>query len=420
MKIHERFIMKKLLLFISCCLAFASHSVAADDFKLPANQGIAIEQQSGKILFEKDPDKEVPIASITTILTAYLVYEAIDKGELKLTDKVDISDYAYAMSTSAEVSNVPLDARRYTVQQLLEASLIASANGSTIALAEKVAGSEQKFVDRMRTKLREWGITQATIVNATGLNNAFLGENIYPGSKEDDENTMSARDVAILARHLVMDYPQVLEITEKPYSNFNGTQLQTFNYMLKGQPRVRSGVTGLKTGTSEKGGASFVATATAQGMNVITVVLGADGADEDIYARFIATTRLLDYISQNFVPTVLVKKGESYNKSQAPVINGKQASVEAVAAEDLIIVQPMGSTVEVPVSIQTDKNGVEAAIKKGQKVGTASFKDTELVGQGYLTGKEPSVTLVAKDEVKRSNFLKVMWNEFVRYVNENL
>lgn len=412
--------MKKVLLIFSFFLTLLASPVHADDFRLAANQGIAIERNSGKILFEKDADKEVPIASITTILTAYLVYEAADKGEFKLTDKVNISDYAYAMSTSAEVSNVPLDARRYSVQQLLEASLIASANGSTIALAEKVAGSEHAFVDRMRAKLREWGINQAKIVNATGLNNALLGENIYPGSKEDEENTMSARDVAIVAWHLVMDYPQVLKITEKPYSNFNGTQLQTFNYMLQGQPRVRSGVTGLKTGTSELGGSSFVSTATAQGMDIITVVLGAEGADEDIYARFIATTRLLDYISQNFVPTILIKKGESYRKNGALVVNGKQARVEAVAADDLIIVQKMGVSTDIPVTISTDKKGYQAPIKKNTPVGQATFKDNDLIGQGYLTGKEPSVTLVAKNEVRRSNFLKVMWNEFVRYVNEKL
>lgn len=412
--------MKKLIFILCSCLLFFSGTVAADDFNVPANQSIAIERDSGKILYEKDPDKEVPIASITTLLTAYLVYEAADQGEFSLSDKVDISDYAYNLSLSAEVSNVPLGARRYSVQQLLEASLIASANGSTVALAEKVAGSEVAFVDRMRAKLQEWGITQAKIVNATGLNNAFLGDQIYPGSKEDDENTMSARDVAIIARHLVLDYPQVLEITEKPYSNFDGTQLQTFNYMLKGQPRVRAGVTGLKTGTSEAGGASFVSTAVAQGMDVITVVLGAEGADEDIYARFIATTRLLDYISQNFVPTILIKEGESYLNHQAIVVNGQKATVEAVAAKDLVIVQKVGADTNIPVKINSDSKGYEAPIKQGANVGSATFTDTDLIGSGYLTGKEPSVQLIAKDEIKRSNFLKVMWNEFVRYVNENL
>lgn len=412
--------MKKLLLLACCLMLGIGQKVQAEDFNVPANQAIAIETKTGKILYEKDADKEVPIASITTLLTAYLVYESAEKGDFKLSDKVSISDYAYNLSTSSEVSNVPLDARSYTVQQLLEASLIASANGSTVALAEKVAGSEQNFVNLMKEKLQEWGITKATLVNATGLNNQLLGEQIYPGSKEDDENTLSARSVAIIAYQLVKDFPQVLEITQKTYADFPGSQLQTFNYMLKGQPRVRSGVTGLKTGTSEKGGASFVATSTENGMDILSVVLGAEGAEEDIYARFIATTRLLNYISQTFTPTALVEKGSSYRKSQAPVTNGKKASVEAVAAEDLIIIQKIGTDTNIPVKISTDTVGKQAPITKGTEVGEATFTDPDRIGQGYLTGKEPSVKLLAKEDIQRSNILKVLWNEFVRYVNEKL
>lgn len=412
--------MKRLLLFMTCLLCLLAGQVQADDFAVSANQAIAIETNSGKILYEKEADQQVSIASISTLLTTYLVYEAIDKGELKLTDTVTISDYPYNLSLTAQISNVSLDARSYTVQQLLEASLIASANSATIALAEKVAGSEEAFVNRMRDKLKEWGITDAYMVNSTGLNNSILGEQIYPGSKSDDENTMSARQVAILARRLVKDYPQVLEITQKPYSDFAGRQIQTFNYMLKGQPRVRSGVTGLKTGTSDKGGASFVSTSTENSMDIITVVLGAEGADEDIYARFIATTRLLDYISQNFTPTTIIAKGESYRKSQASVRNGKSPTVEAVAEEDLIIVQRFGADTNVPVNIQTDSQVHEAPLKKGAQLGTASYTDTDLIGQGYLQDENRSVNLISKNKVDRSNFLKVMWNEFVRYVNEKL
>ncbi|KXT72492.1 D-alanyl-D-alanine carboxypeptidase [Streptococcus sp. DD10] len=412
--------MKQIIFIISCLICLIGGKVGADDFSVSANQAIAIDADSGKILYEKEADQQVSIASITTLLSTYLVYEAIDKGDLKMTDAVTISDYPYNLSVTAQVSNVPLDARNYTVQQLLEASLIASANSATIALAEKVAGSEEAFVNRMRDKLKEWGINDAFIINSTGLNNSILGEQIYPGSKEDDENTMSARQVAILARRLVKDFPQVLDITQKPYSDFAGTQLQTFNYMLKGQPRVRSGVTGLKTGTSEKGGASFVATATENGMNIISVVLGAEGADEDIYARFIVTTRLLDYISQNFTPTTLIAKGESYRNSRALVTNGKSQYVDAIAKEDLIIIQRFGADTNVPVTIKTDNKGYEAPFKKGIPVGTASYEDNDLIGQGYLQDENKTITLISKNKVERSNFLKVMWNEFVRYVNEKL
>ena len=92
-----------------------------------------------------------------------------------------------------------MEARNYTVEELLEATLVSSANSAAIALAEKIAGSEKNFVDMMRAKLLEWGIKDATVVNTTGLNNETLGDNIYPGSNKDDENKLSAYDVAIVA-----------------------------------------------------------------------------------------------------------------------------------------------------------------------------------------------------------------------------
>ena len=120
-----------------------------------------------------------------------------------------------------------MEARNYTVEQLLEATMVSSANSAAIALAEKIAGSEKDFVDKMRAKLLEWGIQDATIVNTTGLNNETLGDNIYPGSKKDDENKLSAYDVAIVARNLIRDYPQVLEITKNqllPLQDLKSTQ----------------------------------------------------------------------------------------------------------------------------------------------------------------------------------------------------
>ena len=107
----------------------------------------------------------------------------------------------------------------------------------------------------MTAQLKEWGITDAKLFNASGLNNKYLGDNRYPGSKADDENTMSALDVAIIADHLIKDYPQVLEITKQTETDFEGdNKLTTHNYMLEGQDNYREGVDGLKTGTTELAG----------------------------------------------------------------------------------------------------------------------------------------------------------------------
>ena len=112
--------------------------------------------------------------------------------------------------------------------------MVSSANSAAIALAEKIAGSEKDFVDKMRAKLLEWGIQDATLVNTTGLNNETLGNNIYPGSKKDDENKMSAYDVAVVARNLILKYPQVLEVTKKPSSTFAGMTIPFYKLYVRG------------------------------------------------------------------------------------------------------------------------------------------------------------------------------------------
>ena len=251
--------MKKIILtLLSLSLIGSASTVAAQDFNVAAKHVIAVEANTGKILYEKDATQPVEIASITKLITVYLVYEALENGSITLSTPVDISDYPYQLTTNSEASNVPMEARNYTVEELLEATLVSSANSAAIALAEKIAGSEKDFVDMMRAKLLEWGIKDATVVNTTGLNNETLGDNIYPGSNKDDENKLSAYDVAIVARNLIKKYPQVLEITKKPSSTFAGMTITSTNYMLEGMPAYRGGFDGLKTGTTDKAGESLL------------------------------------------------------------------------------------------------------------------------------------------------------------------
>ena len=168
--------MKKFIItLVTTLLIFLAPTALADNFEVGAKHAIAVDVATGKILYEKDANQPVEIASITKLLTAYLVYEAIHQGKFTLQTSVDISDYPYQLTVNPDASNVPLEARKYTVEELLETSLIASANSPAIALAEKVAGSEKKFVDLMKAKLQQWGIKDATIVNASGLNNSVLG-----------------------------------------------------------------------------------------------------------------------------------------------------------------------------------------------------------------------------------------------------
>ena len=413
--------MKKLFLTLITLISFGSATtVFAQDFDVAAKHAIAVEANSGKILYEKDATQPVEIASISKLLTVYLVYEALEQGKITLSTPVEISDYPYQLTTNSEASNVPMEARNYTVEELLEATLVSSANSAAIALAEKIAGSEKDFVDMMKAKLLEWGIQDATLVNTTGLNNETLGTNIYPGSKKDDENKLSAYDVAVVARNLILKYPQVLEITKKPSSTFAGMTINSTNYMLEGMPAYRGGVDGLKTGTTDKAGASFVGTTVEKGMRIITVVLNANNQDTNPYARFTATSSLLDYISSNFALQTIVKQGESYEDSKSPVLDGKDDSVTAVAKEDIKIVQRLGSRAQSTINYTADTTEHTAPLEAGTVVGHLTYEDKDLVGQGYITTDKPSFEMVAEKNVEKAFFLKVWWNRFVRFVNEKL
>ena len=413
--------MKKLFLTLLTLVSFGSATTAyAQDFDVAAKHAIAVEATSGKILYEKDATQPVEIASISKLLTVYLVYEALEQGKITLSTPVEISDYPYQLTTNSEASNVPMEARNYTVEELLEATLVSSANSAAIALSEKIAGSEKDFVDMMKAKLLEWGIQDATLVNTTGLNNETLGNNIYPGSKKDDENKMSAYDVAVVARNLILKYPQVLEITKKPSSTFAGMTIHATNYMLDGMPAYRGGIDGLKTGTTDKAGASFVGTTVEKGMRIITVVLNADNQDSNPYARFTATSALLDYISSNFALQTIVNQGESYQDSKSPVYDGKQDTVTAVAKEDIKIVQRLGSRAQSSVTYTPDITEHTAPLEAGTVVGHLTYEDKDLVGQGYITADKPSFEMVAEKNVEKAFFLKVWWNRFIRFVNEKL
>jgi len=406
--------MKKIILSFMTLLVFGTAStVSAQEFDVAAKHAIAVEATTGKILYEKDANQPVEIASITKLVTVYLVYEALEQGTISLSTPVDISDYPYKLTTNSEASNVPMEARNYTVEQLLEATMVSSANSAAIALAEKIAGSEKDFVDKMRAKLLEWGIQDATIVNTTGLNNETLGDNIYPGSKKDDENKLSAYDVSIVARNLIRDYPQVLEITKKPTSTFAGLEIHSTNYMLEGMPAYRGGIDGLKTGTTDKAGASFVGTTVEKGMRIITVVLNADQQDT-------ATSALLDYISANFALKTVVQKGEAYNDSKVTVLDGKEDNVTAVAKSDISIVQRIGSGTTPALQFTPKSTSEMAPLKEGKVVGTLTYDDQDLIGQGYLTSDKPSFEMVSEKKVEKAFFLKVWWNQFIRFINEKL
>src|SRR5574341_303139 len=356
MKIKKN--MKQVLLWFTLGLAFllpmvqTSQVRAEEVYDTPAKAAIAIDPESGKILYAKNTTSDLGIASTTKLITAYMTLHAIKKGKLSWEDKVEMSEYAYALTQDPQASNIAVKdpSEAFTIRDLFNAAMIQSANSAAITLAEKIGGSEPKFVDLMKTQLAYWGITDAKLVNASGLNNSVLGENIYPGSSSTDENELSAQDVAIVAQHLIADFPDVLETSQKATEPFdaNGPSKQTlatYNYMLPGLPATRPGVDGLKTGTTAFAGACFVATTVQNGFRIITVVLNADNADADQLARFTATGTLMNYVYGTWQTHTFAAKGIKMDSPDAPtkltVVDGQRNQVNVVPEKDFSAVIPM-------------------------------------------------------------------------------
>lgn len=392
------------ILFI--CLTGRAYADAPD---IPAKAAFAVEVSTGKILYDKQAKEALPIASLTKLVTIYLVYQEIKEGRLAWDSPVPISDYAYRLVTNPDISNPPMTQKTYSVKQLVDASLVASANSACIALAEKIAGSEPAFVDRMKDLLTQWGISNYHLVNVTGLNNQALPpEHRYPNSSETDENHLSAQAIGLIAYRLLTDFPEVLDITKQPQLDFDGTVLTNSNKFLSILPKARDGVDGLKTGTTDLAGQTLVTTSLENHMRLITVLLNADGADQNPYARFDATSQLLDYLGQTYTLETIWEKGRPYQNSRLPVRYGKTKTLPIVASQSLTIVTPKENAKSVPVIIEAKPN-LQAPITKGQALGTAQLKDNHLVGDGYLITSPPHISVLAKSATERQSDWSIWW-----------
>ncbi|EJE4570071.1 D-alanyl-D-alanine carboxypeptidase [Listeria monocytogenes] len=401
-------------LAVSGFLVSPKAAQAAEAPNVNANAAIAIEESTGKILYSKDADKLMGIASMTKMMDEYLLLEAIDKGKLKWDDKVTISEYAYKVSQDTSLSNVPLRlGEEYTVQELYEAMAIYSANGAAIAISEKIAGSEKEFVDAMNKKADELNLGEHQFVNATGLNNEDLkGAQQVGGPK--DENKMTARGMAKLAKHLINDYPDVLKTastTKKEFRKGTSDQIDmtNWNWLLPGLIYGRKGVDGLKTGTTDYAGMCLTATAVQDGMRVITVVLHANGGapGEHTSARFDETNKMLDYAFNNFKVKEVQKAGSKVkNPSTIAVDKGKEDTVGLVTKDAVKLVVPKnGNAPKLNTKVTMKEKTIEAPVKKGTEVGKmeVSLKDGDKLG--YVDGKQTeTIDVLTASDVEKANW----------------
>ena len=395
---------------------------AAEDFSVAAKAGFAVDAKSGKIFFDQNGEQALGIASVTKLVSSYVILDAIKAKKITWETEVPISKYAAELSVVPDLSNVPLHQKdHYTVRELFDATIIQSANAAVVALAEKVAGSEPKFVDLMRKKVNELGIKDAKLVNASGLTNSFLGDHRYPGTSENDENEMSARDVALLTQHLLKDHPEILTVSQTGSKEF-GTQssepflMENWNQLLPGKRLGKTGVDGLKTGTTDYAGACFVGTMEKDGERVITVILNATNHKVDEGARFEETSKLMDYCYDNWQLQEHSLTGQVMdNLKKASVTDGVKQTVPLALSGT---VKFWGRTdldnTKLTITPQVKKN-LTAPLAKNTTVGKArvEVKDDPL---GYLEPKEiTTVKIKTSQAVEKANPLVRAWRSVTSF-----
>lgn len=389
---------------------------AAEELTLDVEHAIAIDVDSGKIFYEKDSDTVAGIASMTKLVSIYVLLDAVKEGKVKWEDPVAIPDFLIPLSQNWELSNVPLYAgTTYTVKDLYEASLIASANAGVMALAYHVAGSEEAFVTLMKEKLQSIGITDAKIVNSSGLNNTYLGENRVPNTQPDEENYMSAKDMAILGRHLLTDYPEILETTKQPTATFAPNtdypyDMVNWNWMLPGLINYKEGVDGLKTGTTDIAGACFMGTLEKDGHRYLTVVMHANNHENDPSARFVETNKLMDYVLKHWSVTTFDPADFTLPKTKLPVEKGKVASVpltlKDATAQSIWVKDQTAPAVtsEITPSVLTEDGSLAAPITKNLQVGKVTLSPADDLG--YLEendGPKLEMAIVTETGVEKAN-----------------
>lgn len=382
---------------------------------------ILIDADSGKVLYEENADQPLGIASMTKMMTEYLMFEALEEGTISWDQEYRVNGYTYAVSQDRRLSNVPL--RRdgtYTIRELYEAVAIYSANAATIAIAETIAGTEAEFIKLMNEKAEEMGLKDYKFVNSTGLNNKEL-QGMHPaGTGENDENVMPARSVAKLAYQLLKDYPEVLETTKISKKVFReGTDdaisMANWNFMLPGLVYEYPGVDGLKTGTTEFAGHCFTGTATRADKRVIAVVMNAvDTKGVGSYqARFDATRALFDYGFSQFTDVELLPAGYQFKKQETlGVIKGKEKNVAIATKEPVSMLVRTSEKDQYKPELVLDKKlvkdgKVQAPLKKGTVIGHVKFVKKDGDDYGYIDGKTAGTEVVTTEEVKKAGWFSL-------------
>ncbi|SIS15038.1 D-alanyl-D-alanine carboxypeptidase family protein [Peribacillus simplex] len=380
----------------------------SDNLGLKAEAAIIIDGETGQIVYEKNADKVLGIASMSKMMTEYIIMESIENGKISWDQKVKINKYVHDLSKAPNLSNVGLtEGEDYTVKELYQAMAVYSGNAATVALAQLVSGSEKSFVKLMNEKAKELGLKHHKFVNASGLNNSdLLGQ--YPSGNEDSENIMTAKDTALLAYRLINDYPEVLKIASIPKLKFrDGKEYPNFNWMLPGLIFEYKGVDGLKTGSTDFAGYGHTGTVIRDGQRYITVVMKSTNKNE----RFADSTKLMNYAYATFKKEkVLPANYQVKGKETLSVVKGKEKNVKIQSEKAIELLVENGEKDNYKTDLVIDKNKLNddgkltAPIKKGEKLGYITVTPKKGEDYGYINGDPVKVNVVAAESVEKANW----------------
>lgn len=330
-------------------LAFGSciNAIGLSNEEITAPSAIIVEASTGKVLYEKNSQEVRPCASITKVMTLLLVFEAIEDGKISLDDTVTASAHASSMGGS-DIWLV--EGESMTVDQMIKATVVASANDAAVALAELICGTEDEFVAKMNERAKELGMTKTVFKNCNGL--------------DEDGHVTCAADVAIMSCEL-MKHKKIFDYTSiwLDYLRDGKTQIVNTNKLLKSY----NGITGLKTGTTNNAGSCISASATRSGLSLNAVVLGCKSGTE----RFKDAATLLDYGFANYQVSDL-KLPEDTPKS-IEVEGGMQGSVNIKCdTNNQSIVVPKGAGQKVESKVEVTEK-LTAPVKENQNVGKITY-----------------------------------------------
>lgn len=378
-----------------------------DSLGLEVISAVLIEPTSGQVLLSVNSEEALPPASMTKMMTEYIVADMVKQGKFSWDDVVTAGENA-AKTIGSRIFLAEGD--QHTIEELYIAMAVGSANDATVALAEHVAGSELAFVKLMNEEAARMGLPTAYFANSTGLDIGDMPEKFRPNS--DKETVMSAMDAAILAKYIVVDHPDFAEFTSIQSYKFrerDAKPIINYNWMLEANSSITNfkkyaypGLDGLKTGHTAKAKYCFAGTAERDGMRLISVVMGAASEPK----RFTESKKVLDYGFNNFeVQQVISPKTTVVGAETVTVKKAKETAIPLVTDRDVSFVLPKGAdlnNVTYEISIP-DEGNLTAPLSQGTKVGTVTYSYN---ADGISASK--SVDLITAQEAEKANWFKLL------------